>query len=75
MKHLRSALQRNSIEAEFLKPIQDFGGNIAKMDSIVLSTTDPSNILDLSDILEALYQNCWQLTKDIQQHQFRDEEL
>lgn len=74
-EHLRSALQRNSIEAEFLKPIQDFGENIAKMDSIVLSTKDPSNILDLSVILEALYQKCWQLTKDIQQHQCGDGEL
>lgn len=74
-EHLRSALQRNSIEAEFLKPIQDFGENIAKMDSIVLSTKDLSNISNLSVILEALYQKCWQLTKAIQRHQLRDGEL
>lgn len=74
-ERLRSTLQGNPVEAEFLKPIQDFGENIAKMDSIVLSTTDPRDILDLSNILGALNQKCWQLTKDIQQHQSRDGEL
>jgi hypothetical protein len=71
--YLRSALRENSIETELLQPIHNFGGNIDKMDSLIGSMTD-----SLSISLGWLCQNCWQLSKDIQQYReegVRDEDL